>query len=76
MMILHLGKPKLRKRSLSGTCQLSNWQLAAIYKIKFLSCSVIKFSLVTAQQMRCFVIKSSHLDSEYSLVRVLCGHSS
>ena len=24
--------------------------------------------------MRCFVINSSQFDSEYSLVRVLCGH--
>ena len=51
-------------------------QLAAIYLIKVLSCSVIKFSLVSAKQMRCFVINSSQFGSEYSLVRVLCGHMS
>ena len=36
--------------------------------------SVIKFSFVTAQQMRCFVIDSQQFDSDYSLIRVLCGH--
>ena len=67
-MLLRLAKPKLTNSFIER--HMSIKQLA----VKVLSCSIIKFSLVTTQQMRCFVIKSSQLDSEYSLVRVLCGH--
>ena len=68
MIFLRLGKP--------------NWQTyfvnyansGNLLDQSFEVSSEIKFSLVTAQKMSCFVINSSQLDSEYSLVRVLCGH--
>ena len=66
MMILRLGKPKLTNSFIAWNVSIK--LLAAIDKIKVLSCSVIKFSLVTVQQMRCFIIKISQFDSEYCLV--------
>ena len=66
MMILRLGKPKLTNSFIARNVSIK--LLAAIDKIKVLSCSVIKFSLVIMQQMRCFVIKISQFDSEYCLV--------
>ena len=53
MMILHLGKPKLTYSFIEQNVSIK--QVAAIYWIKVLSCSVIKFSLVTAHQMRCLL---------------------
>ena len=62
MMILRLGN------------KLSQWAECVSYAISgnlsdksFESCSVIKFTLVTPQQMRCFVTNILQFDSEYSL---------
>ena len=72
MMILRLGKPNWPIHSLSEMCQyaISGNLLDQSFDLS----SVIKFSNVTAQHMKCFDINSSQFRSEYSLVRVVCGH--